>query len=177
MQRKASLMKLKCNLSLNLDGNGNIKVKTSDKFLDSMLTLMAKEALFDLDLKAKSASLEDIGTCLGEAIKKAHGNGRSTVMKYTKTIPIKQDMVICSLELLSRPLFKFEKELEGDFKENYDDFFNAFVKSADAKLHIRIPDSDRKEMFIAVFSAFGKCLGVATAHNPVAKYARNIFNK
>ncbi|MBU1705084.1 MAG: hypothetical protein KJ922_07000, partial [Nanoarchaeota archaeon] len=137
--------------------------------------IAAFEALFDLDLSAKSASLAEIGTTFGEAVKHAFGNGNSTVKTYDRTEPIGNSMIICSLTLQSSPLFKFEKEMSGDFKENYDEFFKAFTVAADAKLHIIIPDTDRKEMFMAVFKSFGRCLGVASSKNPAAKYANNIL--
>ena len=68
-------------LAFNLDGSGDFTVDTSVPFLDHMLSLMAKHGLFDLKIKAKGDveidfhhTVEDVGICLGEALKKALGN-------------------------------------------------------------------------------------------------------
>ena len=63
---------------MNLDGKGTGNIKTGIPFFDHMLTLFSKHGLFDLKIKAKGDidvdfhhTVEDVGICLGEAIKKS----------------------------------------------------------------------------------------------------------
>ena len=68
-------------LKLNLDGKGESDVKTSCAFLDHMLTLFAKHSRCSLYIRCKGDievdyhhTVEDVGICLGEAIKEALGD-------------------------------------------------------------------------------------------------------
>ena len=61
-----------------LDGSGKSSTTTPVGFLDHMLELLAKHGLFDLVVQATGDvhvdahhTVEDVGICLGEAIKKA----------------------------------------------------------------------------------------------------------
>ena len=67
-------------LTLNLDGAGQADVATGVGFFDHMLTLLAKHAAIDLTVEAKGDlhvdqhhTVEDVGICLGQAIKQAPG--------------------------------------------------------------------------------------------------------
>lgn len=68
-------------LSVNLDGTGQTAVSAGVGFLDHMLELLAKHGLFDLEVQATGDTgvdshhtVEDVGICLGEGIKKALGD-------------------------------------------------------------------------------------------------------
>jgi imidazoleglycerol-phosphate dehydratase len=70
-------------ISLNLDGKGKSSVKTGIPFFDHMLTLFAKHATMDLQLKCKGDldvdahhTVEDGGIALGLAFTKALGDKR-----------------------------------------------------------------------------------------------------
>ena len=70
-------------VALNLDGTGRAKARTGMPFLDHMLELFGKHGLFDLEVVAKGDldidrhhTNEDVGICLGEALKKALGDKR-----------------------------------------------------------------------------------------------------
>ncbi len=71
----------KISISLNLDGKGKSSVKTGIPFFDHMLTLFAKHATMDLQLKCKGDlevdahhTVEDCGIALGQAFAKALGD-------------------------------------------------------------------------------------------------------
>ncbi len=60
-------------ISLNLDGEGKRTISTGIGFIDHMLDLLAKHALFDLEIKASGDTeidyhhtVEDVGICLGQ---------------------------------------------------------------------------------------------------------------
>jgi len=68
---------------LNLDGKGKSKIKTGIPFFDHMLTLFAKHATVDLDLRCDGDlevdahhTVEDCGIALGQAVTTALGDKR-----------------------------------------------------------------------------------------------------
>ena len=68
---------------LNLDGRGKSSIKTGIPFFDHMLTLFAKHATMDLQLKCKGDlevdahhTVEDCGIALGQAFLSALGDKR-----------------------------------------------------------------------------------------------------
>lgn len=68
-------------LKLNLDGTGKASVKTGIAFFDHMLTLLAKHATLDLQLRCKGDlevdahhTVEDCGIALGQAFVQALGD-------------------------------------------------------------------------------------------------------
>lgn len=69
---------------LNLDGRGKSSIRTGVPFFDHMLTLFAKHAVVDLDLKCKGDlevdahhTVEDCGIALGQAVVQALGDKKS----------------------------------------------------------------------------------------------------
>jgi len=67
-------------LEIELDGSGRGEIATSVPFMDHMLNLFARHGLFDLKIAGKGDRevddhhlVEDLGICLGMAIKKALG--------------------------------------------------------------------------------------------------------
>ena len=70
-------------VGLNLDGSGKSKIKTGIPFFDHMLTLFAKHATMDLQLRCKGDlavdahhTVEDCGIALGQAFLLALGDKR-----------------------------------------------------------------------------------------------------
>ncbi|MDQ6974071.1 MAG: imidazoleglycerol-phosphate dehydratase, partial [Mariprofundaceae bacterium] len=75
-------------LSLDLDGTGKADLHSSIPFLDHMLEQISRHGLIDLSLQAKGDrdiddhhTVEDIGICLGEALREAVGN-KSGIVRY-----------------------------------------------------------------------------------------------
>jgi imidazoleglycerol-phosphate dehydratase len=86
-ERTASLdretTETKVRVRLNLDGKGKARVKTGIPFFDHMLTLFARHAVVDLELRCKGDlevdahhTVEDCGIALGQVILKALGEKR-----------------------------------------------------------------------------------------------------
>ncbi|HVU26248.1 MAG TPA: imidazoleglycerol-phosphate dehydratase HisB [Verrucomicrobiae bacterium] len=80
---KRRTLETKISISLNLDGNGKSQVKTGIPFFDHMLTLFAKHAVVDLQLKCDGDlevdahhTVEDCGIALGQAFATALGDKR-----------------------------------------------------------------------------------------------------
>src|SRR3954462_3781102 len=85
LSRRAQLKRItqetQITLKLNVDGAGKSRVRTGIAFFDHMLTLFAKHAVVDLDLKCKGDlevdahhTVEDCGIALGQAFVKALGD-------------------------------------------------------------------------------------------------------
>ena len=73
----------KISVRLNLDGGGQSKIRTGVPFFDHMLTLFAKHATVDLDLRCNGDlavdahhTVEDCGIALGQAVAAALGDKR-----------------------------------------------------------------------------------------------------
>ena len=85
MKREAEIVRetreTQIKLKLNIDGTGTSQINTGVGFLDHMLELFAKHGFFDLEVNATGDlhvddhhTVEDVGICLGEAIKEAVGD-------------------------------------------------------------------------------------------------------
>jgi imidazoleglycerol-phosphate dehydratase len=79
-QIKRATKETQIELKLNLDGTGNAKISTGIPFFDHMLTLFAKHAVMDLQLKCQGDieidahhTVEDCGLALGQAFLQALG--------------------------------------------------------------------------------------------------------
>src|SRR3989338_7850345 len=131
--------------------------KTSIPFLDHMLSLFAKHGLFDLKIKAKGDieidyhhTVEDIGICLGDALKKTLGN-KTGIKRYgSATVPMDEAIASVSLDISDRPYLVYKVALPKKSKiKNFDidiieDFFQAVVSRSGITLHVGVPYGDRK---------------------------------
>ena len=75
-------------LKLTLDGTGAADLQTGIGFFDHMLTLLAKHALFDLEIAAagdlevdQHHTVEDVGICFGQALATALGD-KAGIVRY-----------------------------------------------------------------------------------------------
>ena len=82
-QIKRHTKETRISVRLNLDGQGKSKIKTGIPFFDHMLTLFAKHATVDLDLRCAGDlevdahhTVEDCGIALGQALASALGDKR-----------------------------------------------------------------------------------------------------
>jgi imidazoleglycerol-phosphate dehydratase len=80
---KRHTLETRISIRLNLDGKGKAKIRTGVPFFDHMLTLFAKHATVDLDLRCDGDlevdahhTVEDCGIALGQAIAAALGDKR-----------------------------------------------------------------------------------------------------
>src|SRR5271170_4638815 len=108
----------KISVSLNLDGKGKSSVKTGIPFFDHMLTLFAKHATMDLQLKCKGDlevdahhTVEDCGIALGQAFVLALGDKRG-IRRYgwfaprpgaEAYVPMDECLARCVIDFSGRP--------------------------------------------------------------------------
>ena len=136
-------------LSLKLDGVGAGEIDTGCGFLDHMLTLFAKHGRFDLTVRCKGDtrvddhhSVEDIGICLGQALREALGNCAGIARYGSMMLPMDETLVLSAVDVSGRAYLVFDLEIPmqkvGTFDtELVEEFFLAFTRTAGCNLHIR----------------------------------------
>jgi len=163
-------------LKLNLDGSGKHSVVTGIPFFDHMLSLLAHHSRMDLSVKAKGDigvdahhTVEDVGICLGDGIRKALGEAKG-IQRYGATmIPMDETLVSIALDVSMRPCLVFQMKLRrskiGTFDpELVEEFFKALCNHARMTLHINLLyGRNSHHMVEAVFKGFGRALREAVS--------------
>ncbi len=166
-------------VELDLDGTGLHQIDTEITFLSHMLTLFSVHSLCNLKLAARGDmevddhhTVEDIGICLGEAIKQAMG-GKKGITRYgSATIPMDEALARVVLDLSNRPCLVYGVEVPAEklgvlSTENIKEFFQAVVNHAGITLHIDLLRGENSHHIIeAVFKAFARAFKEAVAIEP-----------
>ena len=163
-------------LKLNLDGKGKSLVASGCGFLDHMLILFARHAGFDLELTCKGDTFvdyhhtaEDIGICLGQAVKEALGDKRGIVRYGSMLLPMDEALILTAVDISGRGVLRFSLDIPtekvGDFDtELVKEFFLAFVRESDITVHIRQLDGENSHHIIeGTFKSFARSLRQAVA--------------
>ena len=158
-------------LKLNLDGSGKHSIATGVPFFDHMLSLLAYHSSMDLFLKAKGDigvdahhTVEDVGICLGDGIRKALGEAKGIQRYGMAMIPMDEALVSVALDFSMRPVLVFNMKLRkskiGTFDtELVEEFFKALSNHAKITLHINLLyGRNSHHMVEAVFKAFGRAV-------------------
>ncbi|MGQ9858893.1 MAG: imidazoleglycerol-phosphate dehydratase HisB [Thermodesulfobacteriota bacterium] len=159
---------------INLDGKGRAEVSTGIPFLDHMLQQVARHGWLDLKLKAKGDlevdlhhTVEDVGICLGKAIRQALGGGKGIMRFGHAQVPMDESLVGVTVDLSGRPYLvcRFPKRLDeaGGFPIGLvEQFFRGLSVHAGMTLHIHgVEGKDPHHLMEAAFKAFGRALAEA----------------
>jgi imidazoleglycerol-phosphate dehydratase len=176
------------NISVRLvvDGSGKSKIATGIPFFDHMLTLFAKHALFDLEVRAKGDvqvdfhhTVEDTGIVLGQALSKALGDKKGLVRYGHFLLPMDETLVRVALDFSARPLlvFRTPKAISlnrlkaGDFPAQLTvEFLRAFAQEAGLTLHVEVLySSETHHLIEAVFKGLARALEQAVRRDPRVK--------
>ena len=135
-------------LELNIDGSGQSDISTGVGFFDHMLELFAKHGALDLTIKCNGDlhvdqhhTVEDVGICLGQAIKEALGD-KTGIYRYGHfTLPMEETLVTIALDLSGRYAMVFNAEFPtdkiGEFdSELVEDFWQAMAANALCNFHV-----------------------------------------
>ena len=168
-------------LRIGLDGSGSPSVKTAIPFFDHMLTLLSHHSRIDLFLRAKGDigvdahhTVEDVGICLGDGIRKALGEAKGIQRYGAALIPMDETLVSVALDLSMRPFLAFNVKLKrlrvGNFDlELVEEFFKALSNHAKMTLHINVLYGRNCHHIVeAVFKGVGRALGQAVSLDPRA---------
>lgn len=166
---------------LNLDGAGRYNINTGVGFLDHMLKLFSKHSLIDIKIQAKGDLdvdehhiVEDVGICLGQAIKQALGDKKG-IRRYGFLLPMDESLAQVAMDLGGRSClvlkYKPSREYVGDLPtELIEDFFAAFSENLGCNLHIEIKYGRNEHHKIeAIFKALAKTIKMAVENDPRMK--------
>lgn len=170
-------------LSLNVDGQGAYRIHTGIPFMNHMLDLLAKHALFDLEITASGDLevdyhhlVEDLGLVLGEALNQALGDRRGINRYGFWVLPMDdaQAQAEVCLDLGGRPYLVYQITNPKTHIRDFDvsligHFFRSFTDTARMNLHIdQRYGEDVHHAYEAVFKAVARALRMACGNDPRA---------
>lgn len=185
MARKAKILRKTAetdiSIAINLDGKGSGKISTTVAFIDHMLNLFARHGLFDLVIKGKGDThiddhhlIEDMGICLGSAVKKALGDKKGIVRYGSATVPMDESLCSVAIDISGRPYLIYNVEFKSKKINAFDfslirEFFKSFSDHSGMTLHINlIYGKNNHHMAEAIFKAFALALRKAvTIHGRI----------
>ena len=162
-------------VSIDLDGMGNADVKTGIGFFDHMLNSFAKHGLFDLSVRCigdldvdSHHTVEDVGICLGAAIRQALGNKKGITRFSTFYVPMDEALVRAVMDISGRPYLKFTAAFTGQACGTFDvqlteEFFRGLAMESGITMHIEVLyGQNDHHMIEGIFKAFARSLDAAT---------------
>ncbi|MBU0682659.1 MAG: imidazoleglycerol-phosphate dehydratase HisB [Proteobacteria bacterium] len=168
-------------LTLGIDGAGRTTIASGVPFLDHMLTLFAVHGFFDLEVKATGDTevddhhtVEDLGICLGQAMKQALGDFRSIRRYGHCLLPMDEALVIMAVDFSNRPFLDYGVTVPDQKVGTFDtalarEFLGALALHAGLTLHVELAHGENTHHILeAVFKALGKVLDQATTIEPRA---------
>lgn len=158
-------------LTLNLDGKGKSNISTGVGFLDHMLDLFTKHALIDLTIQASGDqrvddhhTVEDVGICLGQALKDALGDKKGITRFASTSVPMQESLADIAIDISGRPALVFNVNFNTNRIGNFDaslvrEFLEAFSANAGINLHVNVPyGSNAHHIVEAIFKGLAKAL-------------------
>jgi len=149
--RQRTTKETNIDLSIAVDGTGQVDVTTGLPFFDHMLAQLGKHARFDLkihsqgDLEIDSHhTVEDVGIALGEAFREALGD-KSGVRRFASiTVPLDEAAVEVILDLSGRPFLHYDIDPPGEKilgdppfdPQLCEEFWRGFVMASGITLHL-----------------------------------------
>jgi len=166
-------------LELDLDGAGKADVSTGVGFFDHMLTLFAKHSAMNLTVRAEGDlhvdqhhTVEDVGICLGQALKQAVGD-KAGIRRYGHfTLPMEETLATVAVDLSGRYALVFRADIPaakiGDFdSELVEDFWQSFAANALCNLHVLVHyGRNSHHIAEAIFKSAARALRMALEHDP-----------
>jgi len=166
-------------LKLNLDGAGAARPETGIGFFDHMLEAFCRFALVDMTLCCRGDThvdahhtVEDVGICLGQAIRQALGERKGIRRAASAYMPMDEALAFAAVDISGRPYLAYTAEFAAPMCGQMDtqlaeEFFRAVCVHAGLTLHLRVVEgrNDHHKME-ALFKAFGLALRDAMAPDP-----------
>ena len=166
-------------LSVNLDGSGKAQLDTGIPFLEHMLDQVARHGLVDLAVNAKGDleidahhTVEDIGVVLGQAVSKALGDKKGITRFGHAYVPLDEALSRVVVDFSGRPGLGYEVTFPRSHIGSFDvdllhEFFQGFVNSASATLHIdNLKGDNAHHIAETIFKAFARALRAAVTLDP-----------
>ena len=166
-------------LQLNLDGSGKTSLNTGVGFFDHMLDALSRFALLDLTLTCRGDTqvdahytVEDVGICLGRAIREALGNRVGIRRVGSAYLPMDEALAFAAIDISGRPYLAFDAEFTAPMVGAFDtqlaeEFFRAVAVNAGLTVHVKVlAGRNDHHKLEALFKAFGLALRDAAAVDP-----------
>lgn len=163
-------------LSINLDGSGISNIDTGCGFLNHMLTLFAKHARFDLNVKCAGDTdvdyhhaVEDIAIVLGKAFSQALGDKKGIYRYGDIILPMDEALILCAIDISGRGESYYDLKIPayrvGDFDtELTEEFLRAFARDAGITLHTKqLAGANSHHIIEGAFKALARALSKAVA--------------
>jgi len=166
-------------VELRLDGTGEAQIETGMPFFDHLLDSFTRHGLFDLRVRAKGDlqvdqhhTVEDVGIVLGQALRRAIGDGAGLRRFGSARIPMADARILVDLDLSNRPYLVYRVELSRDWVADFDaalveDFLYAFSTNGGVDLHVeRSYGHNVHHIIEGIFKGLGRALDEATTIDP-----------
>lgn len=158
-------------LTLTLDGSGKTSLSTGIGFFDHMLDALCRFGQLDLALTCRGDlhvdahhTVEDVGICLGRAIRDALGDRAGIRRAASAYMPMDEALAFAALDISGRPYLVFDAEFAAPMCGQFDtqlaeEFFRAVAGNAGLTLHLKVlyGKNDHHKLE-ALFKAFGLAL-------------------
>ncbi len=178
--RNTSETQIELDLGLDGNGRGERRVDTPIPFLNHMLESFCRHGLFDLEVKARGDvevdahhTVEDIGICLGQAIRDALGDKSGITRFGDATIPMDETLVSAAVDFGGRATLVYRADsLKGRWIGTFDaelarEFFGGFVGAALCNLHLEVRYGENAHHMVeGLFKAFARAVSAATRKDP-----------
>ena len=163
-------------LKLDLNSTEESRISSGVPFFDHMLSALSKHGRFWLDLNCNGDleiddhhSVEDIGICLGLAVKTALGEKKGIERFAFASVPMDDALAEVSVDISGRPYFKYTgSPLQGKIgaysEEMTIEFMTALAHNAGMNIHIRLAcGENRHHIHEAIFKALAVSIRTAKA--------------
>jgi imidazoleglycerol-phosphate dehydratase len=166
-------------VAVSLEGSGKADISTGVGFLDHMLELLARHALFDLTVKVKGDlhvdqhhTVEDCGIALGQAVAEALGD-KAGIARYASVhMPMDETLTRVAIDISGRPflifLVTFPVPKIGELdSELVREWFQAFAMNSGITLHVEtLYGMNAHHMAESCFKGLARALRQAVAVDP-----------
>lgn len=169
-------------VEINLDGTGRYRISTGLAFLDHMLELMTRNAMMDIEIKAKGDlavdyhhTVEDLGLALGEALDKALGDRKGITRYGWCLLPMDEALAQVAIDLGGRPSLVVKMACKKKKVRDFDldlleEFFRGLTVQGRLNLHIaQLYGNEAHHAYEAVFKGVGRAMRAAVASDPRCK--------
>ena len=135
---------------IDLDGGGRVELATPIGFLDHLLTLFARHALVDLEVRAtgdvhvdEHHTVEDTALVLGRAIDGALGERRGVRRYGDVRLPMDEALALCAVDLGGRAHADVEPRPDpmtatNPWLELWPHFVETLAREARASVHLEV---------------------------------------
>ena len=161
---------------LDLDGTGVSTIDSGIPPLDHFLTLFARHGQFDLTVAARGDlgvdahhTTEDVGLCLGQALRRALGERRGIRRAADAAVPMDEALAHVAVDCGGRGYYVQRDPFAGPGVGTLDvdlvrHFFDTLAHEARINLHlVTLYGSNTHHQVEAVFKAFARALDAATS--------------